>query len=444
MNPEMLSLLGILIATAIFVLGIFKGYHITAVSLVCVAIVALFSGVSVVQACTDLWVTKFAGTYKLYFLLFFFSALFAKSLGDTGAASAIAFKLAKLARMWPRHEKLMAVLCIGVMQAIFTYGGISVFVVTFTVMYIAKDLFTELNIPWKLYTCGAVGSSTFTAGMLPGSPQLTNLIPMEYFGTDAMAAPVLGIICSVVTILLALLWINYQVTKCDRVGEGFEPSGTALLKSWDSSKDVARVDMPLWKCLFPSFVLFIVLNIVHATPVIALLSGTMASYILFNPIKQWKNVRPALQTAVTNANQALIALASAAGFGGMVASVSGFQFILSGLDQIPGSPAFQVAVSVNVAAAFSASSSTGLRLTLDMLGDYFMATGIPPAALHRLSSIASVCLDDLPHSPALANTYYMTKLSYKDAYINNFMISVVITLFVTILASILVSLGLTF
>ena len=444
MSPEVLSLTGILVATAIFVIGIFKGYHVTAVSLVCVAVVALFSGTDIMGALTKLWVTKFADTYKAYFLLFFFSALFAKSLGDTGAAQAIAFKLATIARMWPGQEKLMAVLCIGMMQTIFTYGGISVFVVTFTVMYIAKDLFTEMNVPWKLYTCGAIGSSTFTIGMLPGSPQLTNLIPMEFYGTDAMAAPVLGTICALVTIVLAVAWIKYQVKKCDRAGEGFEPSGTALLQSWDSSKDVARIEMPLWKCLLPSIVLFIVLNFFKAPAVVALFAGTIAAYVLFNPIEQWKKIRPALYTAVANANQALVALASAAGFGGMVASVAGFKFVLSALESVPGSPAFQVAISVNIAAAFAASSSTGLRMTLDMLGQRFLETGIPPAALHRLSAIASVCLDDLPHSAALANTYYMTKINYRDGYINNFMISVVITLFVTILACILVTLGLTF
>jgi H+/gluconate symporter-like permease len=444
MNPEIVSLLGIVIATVIFVIGIFRGYHIAAVSLVCVALIALFSGVGIIESLSNVWATKFAGVYKAYFLLFFFSALFAKSLGDTGAASAIAFKLARLARMWPKHEKLMAVLSIGVMYAIFTYGGISVFVVVFTVLYIAKDLFTELNIPWKLYTCGAIGSSTFTVAMLPGSPQLTNLIPMEYFGTDAKAAPVLGIVCSIITIILAVLWINYQVKKCEKTGEGFEPSGTALLRTWDSRNDVAKVDMPLWKCLLPSIVLFVVLNVFDASPVAALLSGTIASYILFNPVKQWQKIKPAIYTAVSNANQAIVALAAASGFGGMVASVSGFQLILAALDKVPGSPAFQVAVSVNVAAAFSASSSTGLRMTLDILANKFIATGIAPAALHRLSAISSIGLDTLPHSPALANSFYMSKLSYKDAYINNFMISVVITLVVTIIACILVTLGLTF
>ncbi len=149
-------------------------------------------------------------------------------------------------------------------------------------------------------------------------------------------------------------------------------------------------------------------------------------------------------TSVINTNTAIVALASAAGFGGVVASVSGFNYILGALDKIPGPPALQVLIAVNVAAGFSASSSTGQRLALDMLADKFMSFGIPLPALHRLVAISSIGLDTLPHSPALANVYYITKLTYKDAYINNFMISVVITLATAVLAVILISLGLTF
>lgn len=444
MSPEALSLLGILIATALFIIGIFKGYHVTLVSIVTMAIVALFSQVNIMTALSDTWITKFAGVYKSYFLLFFFSALFAKSLGDVGAVQAIAFKLAKLARKFKGHERLAAVLCLVVIQSVFTLGGISVFVVTFTVMYIAKSLFTELNVPWKLYTCGSLGTSTFTCAMFPGSPQLTNLIPMEYFGTPATAAPVLGIVCSVFCITLGVLWINYQVKKSERENEGFEPSGTALLQSWDSSRDVREVELPLWKCLLPSVILFIILNIVKASAVTALFAGAVSSYLIFNPVKQAKYIKGAAVTAVSNANLAIVALASAAGFGGVVASVSGFTYILGGLDSIPGPSTLQVIIAVNVAAGFSASSSTGQKLALDMLSDKFLSYGIPNAALHRLTSMASVGLDTLPHSSALANMYYMTRLSYKDAYINSFMLSVVITMLTAIFGAVLISFGLTF
>ena len=81
---------------------------------------------------------------------------------------------------------------------------------------------------------------------------------------------------------------------------------------------------------------------------------------------------------------------------------------------------------------------------MELLGDRFMNLGIPLPALHRLCAMSSVGLDTLPHSSALANTFAMCKLSYKDAYINNFMISVVFTMLTAIFGGILITLGLTF
>lgn len=444
MNSEVISLIGILIATAFFILAVFKGYHVTVVSLISCAIVAVFSGVNVMTALTDAYMPRFAGAYSSYFLMFFFSALFAKSLGDVGAAQSIAFAMARFAKKFKGHEKMAGVLSLAALQAVFSYGGISVFVVTFTVLYIAKDLFVELDIPWHLYTCGAIGTSTFTVAMLPGSPQLTNLVPMEFFGTDAMAAPVLGCICAVFCLTLCILWVVFQLRRAEKSGEGFEPTGTALLQSWDKSRDVQEFNLPLLKCLFPSIVLFVVLNVVKAPAVVALACATAVSYLIFEPMKILTHLKNGALTAVQNTNTALVALAPATGFGGVVASVSGFDYIINALDNIPGPPVVQVIVAINVAAGFSASSSTGQRLALELLGDRFMNLGIPAGVLHRLCAMSSVGLDTLPHSSALANTYAMCKLSYKDAYINNFMISVVFTLLTAIFGGILITLGLTF
>ena len=42
----------------------------------------------------------------------------------------------------------------------------------------------------------ALGTSTFTMSMLPGTPAIQNAIPMPFFGTTPFAAPGLGVIAS--------------------------------------------------------------------------------------------------------------------------------------------------------------------------------------------------------------------------------------------------------
>jgi H+/gluconate symporter-like permease len=40
----------------------------------------------------------------------------------------------------------------------------------------------------------ALGAFTFTMTALPGTPAIQNAIPIPFFGTDAFAAPGLGVI----------------------------------------------------------------------------------------------------------------------------------------------------------------------------------------------------------------------------------------------------------
>lgn len=440
MSPEILSLIGILLGVGVFVVGVFKGHSITFSTLGGAIVVALLSGMNVLTALTDTYMTKLGGIMKAYMLLFLMSALFAKMMGDTGAAQSIAYKMARVAKRFPKQEKFVACLSMGLLTAMFIYGGISVFVVIFTLIYIGKELFEELDIPWFMFTCIGMGTGTFATGMLPGSPQLTNLLPMDYFGTTATAAPVLGIICTLFSLGFSSWWIWFSIRRCENNGIGFEPSGTEIKKGW---KQVERVEeKPLWKCLTPSVVMLIALNGFKLEAPVALGIGCLTIMVLFGITRL--DYKGDMKEATTNSCNTALALASAAGFGAVVSASPGFSFILSGLNAIPGPAAFQVIVATNVAAGFAASSSTGLTLALDALGTHFLTLGIPAAALHRLCSISALGLDTLPHSSALANTYTLCKLSYKDAYINHFMLTVVGTLLTAVLCAILITLGVTF
>ncbi|TQI68033.1 GntP family permease [Clostridium sp. KNHs216] len=440
MSPEILSLMGIILGVGVFVVGVFKGYSITFSTLGGAIAVALFSGMDILKALGDIYMGKLGGIMKAYILLFLMSALFGKMMGDTGAAQSIAYKMCRIAKRFPKHEKFIACLSMGLLTSLFIYGGISVFVVIFTLIYIGKDLFEELDIPWFMFTCIGIGTGTFATGMLPGSPQLTNLLPMSYFGTTASAAPVLGILCSIASLAFSCWWVWYAIGRCEKKGIGFEPSGTEIKKGW---KTVERVkEQPLWKCLLPSIVMLIALNGFNLDAAVALGIGCLVIMVLFGVTKL--DYKDDMKDATVNSCSTALALASAAGFGAVVSASPGFSFILSGLDSIPGPPAFQIIVAINIAAGFSASSSIGLTLTLDALGAHFLTMGIPAPALHRLCSIASLGLDTLPNSSALANTYTLCKLTYKDAYMNHFMLTVVGPVLVSILCAFLIALGITF
>lgn len=93
--------------------------------------------------------------------------------------------------------------------ALLTYGGVSLFVVAFAVYPFAAELFRQSGIPKRLIPATvALGAFSFTMDALPGTPQIQNIIPTSFFGTNARAAPRLGLIGSLFIIAVGLLYSN--------------------------------------------------------------------------------------------------------------------------------------------------------------------------------------------------------------------------------------------
>ena len=141
---------------------------------------------------SQVFMSGLGGYIIKYFPLFLLGAVFGKLMDDSGSARTIAiFFVERLG-----HHRAM--LSIVISCAILTYGGVSLFVVGFAVFPIASALFKELGIPKRFIPAAIMlGALTFTMTALPGTPAIQNAIPMPYFKTDLYAAPVLGIIASI-------------------------------------------------------------------------------------------------------------------------------------------------------------------------------------------------------------------------------------------------------
>src|SRR5699024_9182314 len=140
---------------------------------------------------------KLAGFVRLYFPVFLLGAIFGKLIELSGYARSITLFIIRW--LGPKHS-ILAIVMVG---AILTYGGVSLFVVVFALYPFAADLFRTSDIPKRLIPGTiAVGAFTFTMDSFPGTPQIQNIIPTAFFGTDAWSAPVLGIIGGLLTFVL--------------------------------------------------------------------------------------------------------------------------------------------------------------------------------------------------------------------------------------------------
>ncbi len=128
------------------------------------------------------------GFVKLYFPVFLLGAVFGKLIELSGFSRSI---VAAAIRILGRRHAIPVIVLVC---ALLTYGGVSLFVVAFAVYPFAAELFRQSGIPKRLIPATvALGAFSFTMDALPGTPQIQNIIPTSFFGTNAWAAPGWGL-----------------------------------------------------------------------------------------------------------------------------------------------------------------------------------------------------------------------------------------------------------
>src|SRR5690606_25128307 len=109
-------------------------------------------------------------------------------------------------------------------------------------------LFRRAGIPKRLVPGTiALGSFTFTMDSLPGTPQIQNVIPSSFFGTNLYAAPVLGCLGGAFVLVLGLTWLERRKRLAMERGEGY---GQGHLNEPDPETEDRPLPSP-WLALLP-------------------------------------------------------------------------------------------------------------------------------------------------------------------------------------------------
>ena len=152
-----------------------------------------------------------------YFPLFLFGAIFGYLMTVSGKAKDLAYGISAL--FGPKR----VIFSVVIATALLTYGGVSAWVVAFTIVPIAIPLFQVADIPKRLMPAAiALGTITFALAALPGSPQIHNAIPTQYFGTTTFAAPLFGLLSALVMLAAGMAWLQYRARQLRNAGEGFD------------------------------------------------------------------------------------------------------------------------------------------------------------------------------------------------------------------------------
>lgn len=424
---------GILIGLVLMMFLAFKGFSIVWVAPFSAGVVALLGGLEIMGSFTGPFMSGFANFAQTWFPVFMLSSIFGKIMDDTGMAESIADAIGGV--IGKKHA-LMGVL---IPTALLTYGGISMFVVGFSVFPVALSLYRKANLPRHLIP-GVIclGNFTFTMTAFPGSPQIQNLIPMDYFNTSPRAAPMIGLLSGIFMAVVGYSYLIWSQRKAVSKGEVFtEPKDQKIVEVDD--EDRANV----WLSLSPLLVILISLNLMNIRIETSLLLGIILA-IAIN-LRKIKKVIPSINNGARGSMNAIVNTSAAVGFGSVVQATPAFATITEILLSIPGSPLISLAVSVNLLSGVTGSASGGLGISLGALAEDYLIIAqqqtINPEVFHRIASLASGGLDSLPHNGAIITLLAICGLTHKESYFDMFVVGVVVPILSVIPAIIFASMG---
>ncbi len=432
----MMSLFGVLLGLTLLMWLTLRNWNLLLAAPVCALVVALFAQMPLLPLLTDngvdlisSYMNGFSGFVASWFFMFLLGALFGKLMEDTGAADSVATALVRAFGM------KRAALAIIIACAVLTYGGVSLFVVAFSVYPMALSLFKQANLPRRYIpaTIG-LGSVTFTMTSA-GSPEIQNWIPIQYLHTTPYAGWQVSLVVALFMAVLGYFWLDFLIKRDKKRGETFEEwAGDPQPLNNDALPHPLLGVAPLFVVLLLSFFLH---DSLKQSALIIALSGGMLATVICN-FRFMRNPGSALSEGALGALIAIANTAAVVGFGAVAKHTSGFQELVTMVTAIPGSPLVSAAIAVTVIAGLTGSASGGQVIALPLLAPHYLAQGVDPSALHRVVALSSGALDSLPHNGYVVTTIRaICKETHTRAYMPMAYMTVVVPALGTVLAILL-------
>lgn len=438
----MIGMIGLFGGLALLIYLTMRGMNLLIAAPITALLVALFNGLPVFPqlapegAANFLtnYMTGFTGFIASWYLMFLTGAIFGKVMEDSGAADSVSKWIVSKIGM------KRAALAVVIACAVLTYGGVSLFVVAFSVYPMALSLFKQADLPRRFIPAAlAFGSTTFTMTSA-GSPEIQNWIPIEFLGTTPYAGWEVSAIVAVFMMIFGYWWLKKMINKAVSKGEHF-----VARKTDPSSEARKELPNPLLS-MIPLLVVLIISFIFHdslgtSALIIALSGGILATYLINR--KYFQNIGQAFGEGALGAVIAIANTAAVVGFGGVVRATPAFETAVGVMTGIPGSPLIGGALAVAIIAGLTGSSSGGQAIALPLLAPHYLDMGVNAEALHRTVAISSGSLDSLPQGGYVVTTIRsIAGETHKDAYPAFGALTVVVPFIGAALAVILFSLGL--
>ncbi|HFI0105875.1 TPA: GntP family permease [Streptococcus suis] len=406
---DILAILGVLLAVVAIIYWTAKNLHVIVAAPLASLIIIMTNQMNVLEVMLGQeksYMTGLAGFLINNFAIFMLGSILARYMEASGATQTIANSILKLMGKDSPYRGLLAITLIA---SILTYGGVSIFVVIFTLLPLSRPLFKELNINWALFPIPVfLGAGTYTMTTLPGAPSIQNVIPTKVLGTSLTAAPLISLAASMTLLVFGLLYMAYCLKKSLANGETYnEEEDEVAVMIAEKKPNLFLSVLPLISLIGTIFLLNKLPNVLA----IGLLVSILLSALIFYPyLPDQKEI---LNTAATASIVPAFATSSTVAFGTVLTLSTGFTFIQDWIQQIPGSPLISLSVSTALVSGIIGSSSGAVGIASNNFLPAYLEMGINPELLHRVVVVASAILTVVPQSGVMITFHNLSKLSMK-------------------------------
>lgn len=412
---EIIGVIGIIVGLVFFVIAAMKGWNVLITSIVTAVIIAITNGMDIAGAMVgkeSSYVTGMAGFVQNNVFIFLGGAILGELIDKSGAAKSIAHAI--MGKVGDKGAYLV-LLGIALVGAILTYAGISMFVAMFALIPLARPMFKECNIPWHLF-CAAwtLAACSFTMAMIPGVPAVAWINAANGCGVSLTAAPILGIVGSVIAIVLSCIYIKFALKRAQAKGEVYEDNGE-LEQIAGTDEKLPNLGLSLLPLILLIAIIiggsaFGVANVVY----IGMAVSIIVAMIIFKG--HLESERDTLGNGAKNALGPLLFTSAAVGVGTVAGASVGFTVIYEAIFNMPGGAYVSAATMSAVLGGIMGSGSGAVGIIAQNFLQPYLATGVDPAALAKIIATAATIGGALPNSGAMFGMLAAMGLNHKNSY----------------------------
>lgn len=451
-----LGILGILVSLLLLITLAYRGVPVIIAAPIASAVCLILSDAPILASYTEVFMPAMGDFVRNFFPVFLLGAIFGILMTVTGYAESIAGSITG----WIGSRSAIAATVIT--SALMTYGGISLFVVAFVMYPLARELFRVADIPRRLIPGTiALGIFTFTMTALPGTPQVQNVIPGQFFGTGSYAAAGTGVLGGVLIFGLGMLWLEFRRRSLMLKGESFDSSASRHIpggpvEEAESQTTVTLAPpnrvvpfLPLLTVAVVNFTCTLIvfpaldwgyledeqyggITIDDRAALWAVLLAILAAILLIVAlnVRHFSQLRVGFYDGAKRSMLPIFSTASEVGYGAVVASVAAFAVIRDSVFDMGADALVTSVVTTSVTAGLTGSSSGGMTIALNALGDELREMAVQDGTglelMHRLTAMAAGGIDTLPHSGAVVTLLIVCGLTHRQSYQDIGMVTLVI------------------